>query len=128
MIQDHLRDKWTRPGTSQKFDTLLASIPDAIMMTQKALGVTPAEDGFQVQQSRNRNRNQGPGGNHNPVNNPYGKGVDRRNSSPDVLKQGPLPPRQPLSNAERIKNGVCPNYPRNFLGPFVWKLFEQFQA
>ena len=50
MIQDHLRDKWTPNGTPQQFDTLIASIPDAIMMTQKALNVTPAEDGFQVQQ------------------------------------------------------------------------------
>ena len=33
--------------------------------------------------------------------------------APDVLQQGSLPPRQPLSNAERIKNGVCPHYPRN---------------
>ena len=43
--------------------------------------------------------------------------MDRRNSAPGVLKQGPLPPRQPLSQAERIKvrikDGVCPNYPRN---------------
>ena len=37
MIQDHLLDKWTLHGTSQQFDTLLASIPDAIMMTQKTL-------------------------------------------------------------------------------------------
>ena len=52
MIQDHLRDKWTPNGTTQQFDTLIASIPDAILMTQKALGVAPTEDGFQVQNSR----------------------------------------------------------------------------
>ena len=113
MIRDHIRDKWTLHGTSQKFDTLLASIPDAILMTQKALGVTPVEDGFQVQPSRNRNRNNSSGGNPTPGNGSSGKGVERRNSAPDVLKQGNLPPRQPLSQAERIKNGVCPNYPRN---------------
>ena len=45
MLQDHLRDHWTPNGTSQQFDKLIASIPDAIMMTQKALGVTPV-DGF----------------------------------------------------------------------------------
>ncbi len=42
-------DKWTPNGTPQQFDTLIASIPDAIMMTKKALGVTLAEEGFQVQ-------------------------------------------------------------------------------
>ncbi len=45
MIQDHLRDKWTPNGTPQQLDTLIASILDAIMMTQKALGVTPTEEG-----------------------------------------------------------------------------------
>ena len=101
MIQDHLQDQWTLHGTLEQFDTLLAYISDATMITQKALGVTPAEDGFQVQQRRNRNRNQGSGGNPNPVHNSSGKGLDRRNSAPDVLQQGYLSPRQPLSNAER---------------------------
>jgi hypothetical protein len=114
MIQDHLRDKWTPNGTSQQFDTLIASIPDAIMMTQKALGVTPADDGFQVQKGRNRNKNPGQG-NPKSGNNPSNKGLDRRNSAPDVLQQqqSQQPPRKPLSQAERIQNGICPNYPRN---------------
>ena len=59
MIQAHLRDKWTLNGNSQQLDTLIASIPDAILMTQKALGVTPTEEGFQIQQGRHRNKNQG---------------------------------------------------------------------
>ena len=114
MIQDHLRDKWTPNGTTQQFDTLIASIPDAIMMTQKALGVTPTEDGFQVQKGRNRTKNQGQG-NPKPGNNPSNKGLDRRSSAPDVLQQpqSQQPPRKPLSQAERIQNGICPNYPRN---------------
>ena len=52
MVQHQLRDTWTLNGNSQQFDTLIASIPDAILMTQKALGVTPREaieDGFQIQ-------------------------------------------------------------------------------
>ena len=55
MLQDHIRDDWTPNGTSQQFDKPLASIPDAtdaIMMTQKALGVTPVDEGFQVEQGR----------------------------------------------------------------------------
>jgi len=114
MVQDHLRDKWTPNGTSQQFDTLIASIPDAIMMTQKALGVTPAEEGFKVQQGRNRKKNSGQG-QSNPGNTPSSKGLDRRNSAPDVLQQQQTkhPPRKPLSQAQRIQNGVCPNYPRN---------------
>jgi len=113
MIQDHLRVKWTPNGTTQQFDTVIASIPDAIMMTQKALGVTPADDGFQVQKGRNRHKNQGQG-NPKPVNNP-GNNLARRNSAPDVLQQqqSQQPPRKPLSQAERIQNGICPNYPRN---------------
>ena len=86
MAQGPLRDKWTPNGTPQQFDTLIASIPDAIMMTQKALGVTPAEEGFQVQQGRNRNKNSGQG-HSNPGNNPSNNGLDRRNSAPDVLQQ-----------------------------------------
>ena len=114
MIQGHLRDKWTPNGTTQQFDTLIASIRDAIMMTQKALGVTPADDGFQVQKGRNRNKNPGQG-NPKPGTNPSNKGLDRRNSAPDVLQQpqSQQPPRKPLSQAERIQNGICPNYPRN---------------
>ena len=84
------------------------------MMTQKALGVTPAEEGFKVQQGRNRKKNSGQG-QSNPGNTPSNKGLDRRISAPDVLQQQQTkhPPRKPLSQAERIQNGVCPNYPRN---------------
>ena len=103
MLQDHLRDHWTPNGTSHQFDKLIASIPDAIMMTQKALGVTPVDEGFQVQQGRNRKKT--------PSGGPSANGLDRRNSAPDILQ--PNHGRQPLSQAERIKNGVCPNYPRN---------------
>ena len=103
MLQDHLRDHWTPNGTSQQFDKLLASIPDAIMMTQKVLGVTPVDEGFQVQQGRNRKKT--------PSSGQSANGLERRNSAPDILQ--PNHDRQPLSQAERIKNGVCPNYPRN---------------
>ena len=114
MVQAHLRDKWTVNGDSQQLDTLIATIPDAILMTQKALGVTPTGDGFQIQQGRHRNKNQGQGA-ANSGNNSSQKGLDRRNSAPDVLQQQQPqhPPKKPLSQAERVQNGVCPNYPRN---------------
>ena len=96
MIQDHLRDKWTLNGTSEHFDTLIATVPDAIMMTQKALNVTP-EDGFQVHS--NRKKNSSTQGNSSSDN-----GTARRNSAPNILQQNTS--RQPLPQAERIKNGV----------------------
>ncbi len=80
-------------------------------MTQKALGVTPVEDGFQVQQGRNRKKNSS-GGQSTPGSHSPATGLDRRNSAPNILQRNNG--RQPLSQAERIKNGVCPNYPRNF--------------
>ena len=104
MVQDQLRDTWTLNGNSQQFDTLIASIPDAILMTQKALGVTPTEDGFQIQQGRNRNKNQGQGA-ANSGNNSSQKGLDRRNSAPDVLQQQQPqhPPRKPNVVAGRAR-------------------------
>ena len=122
MIQDHLRDKWTPNGTTQQFDTLIASIPDAIMMTQKALGVTPADDGFQVQKGRNRNKNPGQG-NPKPGTNPSNKERDRRNSAPDVLQQpqSQQPPRKPLSQAERIQKWHLSDLPSQL--PF-WRCVQ----
>ena len=80
------------------------------------------EDGFQIQQGRNRNKNQGQGA-ANSGNNSSQKGLDRRNSAPDVLQQQQPqhPPRKPLSQAERVQNGVCPNYPRNCRFGDLWK-------
>ena len=109
MLQDHLRDHGTLNGTSQQFDKFLASIPDAILMTQKALGVTPVEDGFQVQQGRNRKKNSS-GGQSNPGSHSPATGLDRRNSAPNILQRNNG--WQPLSQAERIKNGVCPKHLR----------------
>jgi len=40
MIQDHLRDNWSPPGSNVVLDTLFASIPEAIEMTQQALQVS----------------------------------------------------------------------------------------
>ena len=64
------------------------------MMTQKALRVTPVDEGFQVQQGRNRKKTPSGGQSAN------GLSQDRRNSAPDILQ--PNHGRQPLSQAERI--------------------------
>jgi len=108
MVQDHVRDKWTQNGTSEQFDTLIASIPDAILMTQQALGVNPVDDGFKVQEGPNSKKNNSPDAQSNTGSSSSTNGLARRNSAPSILDG-----RQPLSQAERIKNEICPNYPRN---------------
>ena len=47
MVQDHLRDKWTPNGTSQQFDTLIASITRRYYDDPESVGCDPCGRGIQ---------------------------------------------------------------------------------